>query len=126
MKEIWKDIEGYVGLYQISNLGRVKSLEKTKKWGVANLTLPEKILKPLTEKYCRVRLAKNKKSSFILIHRLVAMHFIPNPNNYPIVMHIDDNPKNNRVDNLRWGTKFMNSQDMKLKGRARNQYTSII
>ena len=124
--EKWKDIEGYIGLYQISNLGRVKSLKRTYKWGVATCSINEKILKENVHKYIRVGLSKNGKVKLLLVHRLVAQAFIENPNNYECVMHIDDNPLNNNMNNLMWGTRYMNSQDMKLKGRARNQYTSII
>jgi hypothetical protein len=124
--EKWKDIEGYIGLYQISNLGRVKSLEKVVKWGVANKLIADTILQPLANPYCRVGLRKNGKQLLKSVHRLVAEAFIPNPKKYPLVMHIDDNPQNNHISNLQWGTHNMNSKDMKLKGRARNQYTSII
>ena len=122
--EIWKDIEGYKGLYQVSNYGRVKSLEKIVKWGVANKLIPDTILKPLANPYCRVGLRKDNKQILKSVHRLVATAFIPNPNNLPVVMHIDDNPQNNHISNLKWGTKAMNSKDMANKGRARNQYTS--
>lgn len=117
-------IQGYEELYEVSNTGKVKSLERKYNWGVGKCTVKEKIIKPSACTYSRVGLSKNAKVKFYLVHRLVALHFIPNPNNYPIVMHKDDNPKNNHYTNLIWGTKYLNSQDMKIKGRARNQYTS--
>ena len=110
-KEIWKDIQGYEGLYQISNLGRIKSLERmiitsnniTKK-------ISEKILKPCLRKngYYSIVLQKNNKSKYYTIHRLVAKEFIPNPNNLPQVNHKDENKTNNNVNNLEWCTSKYN------------------
>ena len=98
MKEIWKDIEGYEGLYQVSNMGRVKSFHN-------NI---EKILIPInkTNEYLFVNLYKNGKNKVVNIHRLVAETFInnPNPNKFIEVLHLDDNPKNNVYTNLKWGT----------------------
>lgn len=95
--EIWKDIEGYEGMYQISNLGRVKSLKMKKEHN-------EYLLKPFKSKngYLRVSLSKSNKFKQPLIHRLVAIHFLDNPNNYPEVNHKDENKLNNCVDNLEW------------------------
>ena len=124
--EIWKEIDGFNGLYAVSNTGKVKSLTRFKKWGRATVTLPEKLIKATYNPYPRVTLCKNGKLYGKLIHRLVACAYIENPNNYPIVMHLDDNPQNNCVNNLKWATHAMNSKDMANKGRARNQYTSII
>ena len=96
MDEIWHDIQGYEGLYQISNKGRVKSL----KWG------KERILKPgwNTGGYLKVYLCKNTEAQDRLVHRLVAEAFIPNLYNKPQVNHLDENKKNNCVDNLEWAT----------------------
>lgn len=94
-QEIWKDLKGYEGLYQVSNLGRIKSLYFSK----------EKIMKPIltgTCKYYTIGLAKNKKRKTHLIHRLVAETFLENPNNLPEVNHKDENKLNNRIDNLEW------------------------
>lgn len=105
MEEIWKDIEGYEGLYQISSYGRVKSLNYQNR-GV------ERVLVPKCNNSGRlwVELARDKKRKPMLIHRLVGMAFIPNPNNYPQINHIDENPKNNCVDNLEWCTAEYNIQ----------------
>ena len=122
--EIWKEIEGFDG-YQVSNYGRVKSLERVRQFGRGFVTFPEKFLNIVSNPYSRVTLSKNSKIYQKTIHRLVATAFIPNLNSYPVVMHIDDNPENNHYLNLKWATHAMNSNDMAKKGRARNQYTSI-
>ena len=94
MDEIWRDIEGYEGLYKISNKGRVKSLYKGS----------ERILKLWDNGrgYLRVYLTKENTSKYIRVHRLVARAFIPNPHNLPEVNHKDENKKNNYVENLEW------------------------
>lgn len=103
--EEWKDIKGYEGLYQVSNLGRVKSLIG---WNGNKYVKREKILKvsrqEVTKTYCRykVDLKKNGKRKNFKVHRLVAEAFIPNPNNYREVNHKDSNPLNNCVYNLEW------------------------
>lgn len=95
--EIWKDIEGYEGLYQISNLGRVKSLNY-------NRTNQEKILKQIKDRggYFKVNLWKNGNQKTYQVHRLVANAFIDNPNNHPTVNHINEDKTDNRVYNLEW------------------------
>ena len=100
MKEIWKDIEGYEG-YQVSNMGRVRSF----KYGKV------RILKPVANKngYLKVQLYKNNSLKTIFIHRLVAMAFIPNPNNLPQVNHKDEDKTNNIVSNLEWCDAKYNS-----------------
>lgn len=98
--EIYKDIEGYEQLYQISNYGNVKSLKYNK----------EKILKPakLKNGYLQVTLCKEEKRKQHYIHRLVGEAFIDNPNNYKQVNHKDENPANNNVSNLEWCTNEYN------------------
>lgn len=92
MEEIWKDIEGYEGLYQISNLGRVKSLKTNK------------ILKYCISKtgYAYSSLTKNKIIKQKSVHRLVAKAFISNPDNLEEINHKDENKLNNNVNNLEW------------------------
>lgn len=104
IKEEWKDIEGYEGLYQISNYGRVKSLKRECWNGKAWFTKKEKILKCIIRKdgYARVCLCKDGKTKDVLVHRLVAIAFIPNPNNLPQVNHKDENKEKNHVSNLEW------------------------
>ena len=94
--EIWKDVVGYEGLYQVSNMGRVKSLNYGR----------ERILKASDNGsgYLYVALCKKGKYKNFLVHRLVAMVFISNPENKPCIDHIDTNKRNNKVENLRWVT----------------------
>ena len=113
MEEIWKDIKGYENLYQVSNLGNIKSLKKLVNCGIkinSKVFKKEKNLKYLISGtgYPFVTLYKNKIGKMFLVHRLVAETFIPNPNNYKIVNHIDENPKNCNVNNLEWCTQSYN------------------
>lgn len=105
-EEIWKDIEGYEGLYRVSNLGNVYSYLSNKK------------LNPGNDKgYLKVNLSKNKKVKQFSVHRLVALAFLPNKNNYPCVNHKDENPSNNNVDNLEWCTYKYNNNYGTIKER---------
>lgn len=119
MEEIWKDIENYEGLYQVSNLGRVKSLPNVNHKN-------EIILKPsISNGYYSVALNKSGKQKRIYIHRLVAEAFIPNPHNLPQVGHKDENNFktgdgcNNCVDNLEWCTHKENSNTPKRAERLK-------
>lgn len=112
MTEIWKDIEGYEGLYQVSNMGRVKSMERVvrgKNGGTRHIK--ETILRPRQNKfgYLYLTLYKNGEQWSARIHRLVAETFIPNPNNYRDVNHKDEDKTNNCVDNLEWCTQAYNN-----------------
>lgn len=103
IKEIWKDIPDYEGLYQVSNLGRIKRILFL---NYNSRKRKEKILKKVIDKdgYYKVSLSKNNKVKNYFVHRLVAKAFILNPNNCPIINHKDENKKNNCVNNLEWCT----------------------
>lgn len=107
VEEQWKDIEGYEGLYQISNLGRVKSLKRWRGNNGSGYYTKEKILKNSKKDndYLMVGLSKNGKSNKFYVHRLVAIAFIPNPHDYPLVNHKKEFEKyNNNIENLEWCT----------------------
>lgn len=99
--EVWKDIEGYEGLYQVSNEGRVRSIARVDRFG---RRVSERIMKPNVQKsgYHMVQLCRNGVHEAKLIHRLVALSFIPKPDDKNEINHIDENPANNRADNLEW------------------------
>lgn len=109
-KEIWKDIEGFEGYYQVSNCGDIKSLDR---YTICNRSgtqfarhVPERILRQTSDcdGYFRINLIKDNHERGFAVHRLVAQAFIPNPENKPTVNHIDGNKQNNCVDNLEWAT----------------------
>lgn len=110
MNEIWKDIKGYEGKYQVSNLGRVKSLYLINR----QAKIPrERILKlgHNLQGYPQIHLCKdNKTSKSIFVHKLVAEAFIPNPDNLPVVNHKNEIKTDNRVENLEWCTQKNNVQ----------------
>lgn len=120
MNETWKDITGYEGLYQVSDLGRVRSL----KFGKVRILNPGRI----KSGYLMVGLCRDGKVRNVRVHRLVAEAFIPNPSNCPVINHKDENPGNNVVDNLEWCTAKYNTNygtcpariAAKLKGRFVN------
>lgn len=126
MQEIWKDITDYEELYQVSNLGRVKTLKREiirSKPYLSKRIAPEKIIyiKPLND-YLGVTLYKDGKRKSFLVHRLVAKAFIPNPNNLPQVNHKDENKYNNCVSNLEWCTNDYNLN----YGTGRERFLSLI
>lgn len=108
MKEIWKDIEGYEGIYQVSSFGNIRSLDRIDS---VNRRIKGKIMKQNTmyTGYKTVRLTKNSITKGYFVHRLVAIAFIPNPYNLPEVGHKDESRNNNEVDNLEWVTKSKNA-----------------
>lgn len=113
MTEIWKPIEGFEGHYEVSNTGKIKSLERQRitKGGGTTLS-PERLLKQKINKfgYCTVCLFKNAKRKYCMVHRLVAFAFIPNPENKPEINHKDGNKFNNSVHNLEWNTPLENKR----------------
>ena len=115
MEEIWKDIEGYEGLYQVSNLGRVKTVErisvvKDVVHGTYSRKLKEKIKKLSLDSngYLFITLSKNGNHKTFGVHRLVAQAFIPKIDGKFFIDHIDGNCRNNCVTNLRWCTHTEN------------------
>lgn len=134
--EVWKDIRGYENLYQVSNFGNVRSLDRSivRKNG-EKLTVHGKVLKPVISKgYCYVRLNNCGVWKDEQVHRLVAEAFISNPNNLPEVNHIDEDKTNNYIDNLEWcsrkyninygsrSEKFSKSMKGKLSGEKNPRY----
>lgn len=100
VKEVWKPISGYENLYEVSNLGRVKSIKYH----------TNRVLKPKTnKKYNCNNLCKHSVTSTIDVHRMVAIAFVPNPDNKPHVNHIDNNRRNNAALNLEWVTPKENN-----------------
>lgn len=125
MKEIWKDIKDYEGLYQVSNFGRVKSLRRYVARGTNKYWVNEKILKPrYTKGHYYTSLHKNKKSKNYYIHRLVAEAFIPNPDNLPCINHKDENTANNNVNNLEWCTHKYNANYGTRNKRLSDMFTN--
>lgn len=117
MTEIWRDIKGYENLYKVSNLGNIISLKTNK------------ILKPNkgSNGYLLVHLYNNGiRSKHLLIHRLVAEAFLPNPNNYPQVNHKDENVSNNNVNNLEWcDSKYNNNYGTRNKRVSKAKSKSV-
>ena len=107
MKEEWRDIPQYEGLYQVSNQGQIRSIDRiVRRNGETTKNLRGFILLPLYQKsgYMFVFLSKNGKAKRMAIHRAVALAFIPNTENKPEVNHINEDKTDNRVENLEWAT----------------------
>lgn len=110
MKEEWKDILGFEGAYQVSNLGNVRSLDRFVYQQGRQQGYKGVIMSPYKNKngYSQVSLHKANKKYRFLVHRLVAQAFVKNPHSHPIVNHKDENPSNNCSDNLEWCTREYN------------------
>lgn len=121
-KEIWRPIRGFEGRYEVSDIGRVRSLDKTVEHrsglsGTCTQFYPSKIINQLKHNgYMQVVLAMNGKTSSARVHRLVANAFIPNPNQLPQVNHIDGDKTNNDANNLEWVTAKQNVDHSVLNG----------
>src|SRR5699024_1112448 len=112
-KEIWKPVSGYEGVYEVSNLGRVKSLSRHKACGHkgSKPQITEECLLSIREDrygYKRVKLSKNKKSHLKYLHRILAKEIIPNPEGKPQINHKDGDKGNNSLENLEWTTQKEN------------------
>lgn len=101
--EVWRDVPGYEGLYEVSTLGNVKSIRKQ---GSAGGIMKQQVDK---KGYCIVALCKHGKYRHMSVHRLVALAFIPNHGEYPCINHKDENKANNCVENLEWCTYRYNN-----------------
>lgn len=121
MKEIWKDIKNYEGYYQVSNLGRVRSLPR---YDSNNHRLKGRILKTtIRSGYYNLNLSKGNKRKSYQVHRLVAMAFIPTDDYSLFINHIDINRLNNKVSNLEWCTQKENVNHSSFKMRHRKKIT---
>lgn len=124
MKEEWKDIAGYEGLYQVSTLGRIKSSPRN---GTSNTEHFLSVKVYPNCRYARVALSKNNKTKSFSVHRLVAEAFIPNPNNLPIINHKDQMTWNNCVDNLEWcDSTYNNTYGTRIERASNNCKKPII
>lgn len=111
MEEIWKDIPSYEGYYQVSNLGNFRSLPRIIKYkqnGTRNYPAKSLLTETTKDNYQRIVLMKDGIKTRFQAHRLVALAFIPNPDNKPFINHIDGNKSNNIVTNLEWCTASEN------------------
>ena len=118
--EIWKDIPGYEGLYQVSDCGRIKSLNYRR-------TKQECIMKPrVAHGYQYVKLFKDKLRKLVKVHRLVAQVFIPNPDNKPEVNHINGIKTDNRAENLEWTTHSENQLHAYRNGLQKQNSKSVL
>lgn len=123
MQEIWKDVVGYEGFYQVSNTGKVRSYDRKVMCGYGKTRIiPKRILKQyIKDRYPRVSLTIDKKRKVVYAHRLVAEAFIPNPNGLSEVNHIDENKQNNNIENLEWCTRsYNNSHGTRLERQLNN------
>lgn len=121
MQETWKDVKGFEGLYQVSDMGHVRSLDHyVKRPDGTAVFYHGRVLKPCGAPYLHVGLSRLGETTQRRVHRLVAEAFLPNPDGLPCIDHIDCDKTNNRADNLRWCTHAQNTQFAKDNGRLRN------
>jgi hypothetical protein len=122
----WKELKRYEGIYEINEAGDVRSVDRFAAAGKHDKRIYKGKLKKAVKGnqfgHIKHQLWKDNKLEQAYVHRLVAENYIPNPNNLRCVMHMDDDPTNNHVSNLQWGTQKMNLQQMAVKGRWSNQY----
>ena len=136
--EIWKPVVGYEGLYEVSNLGRLRSVERIVKRPEGEWHYKERILRAhkTNKGYLRTRLYRNGVAQTLSIHRLVLTAFVPNPQNLPMINHKNEKVWDNRLDNLEWcdnsyNQRYGHAQDTKFRKvvqigeNFRKEYPSI-
>ncbi len=126
--EKWNDIVGYEGHYQISNFGRVRSVDRTEmNVNGINRKLKGSLKSTYTDRtgYVLVTLSKNNENKVYPLHRLVAQAFIPNPNDLDEVNHKDRNRKNNFLSNLQWCTSRENTHHARTKMKSSSKYVGV-
>lgn len=129
--EIWKDVVGYEGYYQVSNFGNIRSVDRViysdKLHIGTKRELKSKMLKPYVNShgYLALTLTKNSNEKSVRVHRLVAEAFIKNPNNYDQINHIDGNKTNNKVENLEWCNNQHNVNHAYKNGLTKHYTRSI-
>lgn len=129
MEEIWKDIPGYEGKYQVSNMGRVKSLSRIirgrNQFGSFEWRSPELYLRPgRTDKYGHLSVVLNNPRKTRLVHQLVMLAFVGEPPEGMYVLHSNGNPSDNRLSNLRYDTQSENVLDVYRQGKAWKKLTA--
>lgn len=127
-KELWVQAKGFEGFYEVSSLGNIRSISRYinhekggKRWWVGKILSIRQ-----NRKYIRVILSKKGKKTTIDLHRLVAMSFLPNPNQLPCVNHKDENTKNNVIENLEWCTHKYNTNYKNMNVRRREKFRKEI
>lgn len=130
MKQIWKSVEGWEGFYEVSTKGKVRSLKRKILHKGKSRTIQGKVLRPRIHKRYNYRsasvlLCKDNKGKETMISRLVAIAFIPNPENKKEVNHKDNNALNNRVQNLEWVSHYENMMYSYSQGRLNNKRLTI-
>lgn len=126
IKEIWKPIVGYEGLYEVSNFGRVKGLERMVKGRYGNLRFQKETMRKIqinNRGYCTVRLCKDGNYKYYFVHRLVAEAFIPNDDKTFEVNHKDEDKLNNYAFNLEWVTRKENMNYGNTQNKIHNKPT---
>lgn len=132
--EVWKPVKGYEGLYEVSNLGNLRSVDRYVMHGDHYCFLkgkPRKTL-PHSKGYLSIQLSKNSEDKKYLVHRLVAEAFIPNPSNLPCIDHINTVKDDNRVENLRWCTNKENMNNpltidhVNIKSRSKEVHEKML
>jgi hypothetical protein len=123
MEEIWEDIDGYIGMYQVSNLGQVRSLDRIENWMGFGRPRVGRIMKNRMDRYgyATVILSKDSKAKHFTVHRLVATHFLSNPNSFPQINHKDGIKTNNSPENLEYCDASTNVQHSWDTGLSKKQ-----